>query len=221
MAQAVYISVLPNGCTHVTANAAHRPWPRYSAPAIALHWAIAALIVVNFVIGLTFGHLTGLALFNLMQWHKSFGITVLALSLARLAWRVGHRPPPYPPHMAAWEKAAATLVHWGFYVLMIGLPITGWIIVSTSPTNIPTLLYGTVPWPHIGLAHDLPMAVRKRLEHQTGEIHESLAWCAAALLVLHVGAALRHQLFSRDEVLWRMAPTPLLKSRRAPVQEDQ
>ena len=203
------------------ANAPQRPWRRYSAPAIALHWAIAALIVVNFVIGLRFDQLNGLALFNLMQWHKSFGITVLALSLARLAWRVVHRPPPYPAHMPAWERAAASLVHWAFYVVMIGLPITGWVVVSASPTNIPTLLYGTIPWPHIGLVHDLPMAVRKRLEDQAGDIHESLAWGAAALLVLHVGAALRHQLSSRDEVLWRMAPIPLLKPRRAPVQEVQ
>ena len=210
-----------NGRTHVTSNTAQHRLPRYSAPAIALHWAIATLIVVNFVIGLRFDGLKGLALFNLMQWHKSFGVTVLALSLARLAWRVVHPPPPYPAHMPAWERAAASLVHWGFYALMIGLPITGWIIVSASPTNIPTLLYKTIPWPHIGLVHDLPMAVRQRLEDQTGKIHESLAWGAAALLVLHVGAALRHQLFSRDEVLWRMAPIPLLKARRAPVQEVQ
>ncbi len=177
--------------------------------------------MVNFVIGLKFDGLKGLALFNLMQWHKSFGVTVLALSLARLVWRFVHAPPPYPAHMPGWEKAAASLVHWGFYALMIGLPITGWIIVSASPTNIPTLLYKTIPWPHIGLVHGLPMAVRQRLEDQTGKIHEILAWGAAALLVLHLGAALRHQLFSRDEVLWRMAPIPLLKARRAPVQEVQ
>ena len=121
--------------------------------------------------------------------------------------------------MPPWEKAAASVVHWGFYLVMIGLPITGWIIVSASPTNIPTVLYKTIPWPHIGLVHDLPMALRKQLEAKVGETHELLAWGAAALLVLHVGAALRHQLFSRDEVLWRMAPIPLLKARRPPVQE--
>ena len=194
---------------------------RYSAAAIALHWAIAALIVANFVIGLRFDHVKGLALFNLMQWHKSFGVTVLALSLARLAWRLVRRPPPYPAHMPAWEKAAASAVHWGFYLLMIGLPITGWIIVSASPTNIPTLLYKTVPWPHIGLVHDLPMALRKQLEAKVGETHALLAWGSAALLALHVGAALRHQLSSRDEVLWRMAPIALLKARRAPLEEVQ
>ncbi len=204
----------------VTATAPQGPWPRYSAPAIVLHWAIAALIVVNFVIGLRFDDLKGLALFNLMQWHKSFGVTVLALTLARLALRLVRPPPPYPAHMPGWEKAAASLVHWSFYALMLGLPITGWIIVSASPTNIPTLLYKAVPWPHIGLVHDLPMAVRKTLEEQTGDLHGRLAWGAAVLLALHVGAALRHQLFARDEVLWRMAPIPLLKPRRSPVQES-
>ena len=205
----------------MTETAPERPWRRYSAPAIALHWAIATLIVVNFVIGLRFDDLKGLALFNLMQWHKSFGVTVLALTLARLALRVVRPPPPFPAHTPRWEKAAASLVHWGFYALMLGLPITGWIIVSASPTNIPTLLYKTIPWPHIGLVHDLPMAVRKRLEDQTGAIHARLAWGAAALLALHVGAALRHQLSTRDEVLWGMAPIPLLKSRRTPVQETR
>jgi cytochrome b561 len=205
----------------VTANAPQRPSARYSAAAIALHWSIATLIVVNFVIGLRFDHLKGLALFNLMQWHKSFGVTVLALSLARFAWRLVRPPPPYPAHMPAWEKAAASLVHWGFYLLMIGLPITGWIIVSASLTNIPTVLYKAIPWPHIALVHDLPMAMRKRLEDQAGWTHERLAWGAAALLVLHVGAALRHQLSSRDEVLWRMAPIGLLKARRPPVPEVQ
>jgi cytochrome b561 len=104
---------------------------------------------------------------------------------------------------------------------MIGLPITGWIIVSASPTNIPTLLYRTIPWPHIALVHGLPMAMRMRLGDQVGAIHESLAWGAAALLALHVGAALRHQFSSRDEVFWRMAPIPLLKPRRTPIQEVQ
>ena len=75
---------------------------RYPSVAIALHWAIAALIVTNFVIGLRLDDLHGLAKFQVIQWHKSFGITVLLLSLVRLAWRLAHRPPPYPPEMPAW-----------------------------------------------------------------------------------------------------------------------
>ncbi len=102
-------------------------------------------------------------------------------------------------------------MHWGFYFLMIGIPLTGWIIVSASPLNIPTVLYKTIPWPHIGLVHHLPMATRKSLGDTVGGIHGLLAWGAAALVVLHVLAALKHQFLSKDPVIWRMAPIPGLK----------
>jgi|WetSurMetagenome_2_1015567.scaffolds.fasta_scaffold84936_1 cytochrome b561 len=187
---------------------------RYSVVAIALHWLIAALIVTNFLIGLRFDELKGLQLFALLQWHKSFGITVLVLSLLRLAWRLAHPAPPYPAHMPAWEKAAARAAHWGFYLLMIAIPLTGWIVVSASPTNIPTLLYKTIPWPHIGWVHGLPLPERKSLGHTVVEVHGTLAWGAAILLAIHVLAALRHQFLARDEVLWRMLPVVWLKPRR-------
>ena len=194
---------------------------RYSAVAIGLHWTIAALIVTNIVLGLQSNALKGMAQFNLLQWHKSFGITVLALSVARLAWRLVNPSPPYPAHMPAWEKTAAAATHWGFYVLMIGLPLTGWIMVSASPLNIPTLLYKTIPWPFIGVVHALPIGQRKGLEDLMGSVHAILAWTAIALLVLHVAAALKHQFWNRDVVLWRMAPLPGLGSGRGQSEDVQ
>ncbi len=180
---------------------------RFSGPAIVLHWTIAGLILTNLYLGWRYGNAHGLAKFALLQWHKSVGFTVLALSLVRLGFRLfGGRPPPHPEGMQPWEKAAASAVHWGFYVLMLGLPITGWVIVSASPTNIPTLLYKTVPFPHLGFVHALPMATRKGLEQGVGQVHETLAWITLALFVLHVGAALKHQFWNRDQVLYRMAP---------------
>jgi cytochrome b561 len=193
-----------------TDTAANR---RYSAGAILLHWTIAALVVTNIVLGLQAEDLKGLALFNLLQWHKSFGVTVLVLSVARLAWRLVNPPPPYPAHMPAWEKAAAAATHWGFYILMIGLPLTGWILVSASPLNIPTLLYKAIPWPFIGPVHDLPLGQRKGVEDLMGEVHETLARAMALLLILHVAAALKHHFRDRDLVFWRMAPLPGLKPR--------
>ena len=188
---------------------------RYSAVAILLHWTIAALLLTNLVLGLQSGNLKGLAQFSLLQWHKSLGITVLLLSVTRLAWRLVHRPPPYPPGLGPWERAAAGAVHWGFYILMLGLPLTGWIMVSASPTNIPTLLYKTIPWPHLGLVHALPMATRKNLDDLFGDIHATLAWTAIGLIALHVAAAIKHQVWSRDLVLWRMAPLPGLAPGRS------
>lgn len=179
---------------------------RHSIPTIVLHWTIAALILANLFLGLKSETVRGLARFEILQIHKSIGITVLVLSLARLAWRLVHRPPPYPDTMKPWEKAAASTVHWGFYALMIGMPLLGWVIVSASPTNIPTLLYKTIPWPHLGFVHDLPMATRRPLEDHAATAHAILGFIMIGLLVLHVGAALKHQFWTRDGVLYRMAP---------------
>ncbi len=193
---------------------------RYAAVAIGLHWLIAALILTNIWLAWGFDDLKGLALFNQTQLHKSVGITVLILSLGRLGWRLTHRPPPMPAHMARWEKLAAHAAHWGFYVIMIGMPITGWIMVSASTTNIPTVLFKTIPWPHVGFVHALPMGERKGIEDAMAETHELLAWMAYALIVLHVAAALKHQLWNKDGLIWRMAPFAALKTKSPSTEES-
>ena len=182
------------------------PAHRYSAVAIILHWMIAVLILTNLYLGLTFEDLRGMALFRTLQLHKSLGLTVLVLSLIRLGWRLTHRPPALPAEMPRWERLAAQAAHWGLYGLMIGIPLTGWVVVSASPTNIPTLLYNKLPWPHLGFIHDLAMPVRKSLEDSVGEAHELLAFAMMGLIVLHVAAALKHQFLNRDEVLSHMLP---------------
>jgi cytochrome b561 len=179
---------------------------RYSTIAIILHWVIAALILINLYVGLSYVNAHGLAKFSLLQLHKSVGFTVLAFSLVRLAWRLVNKAPAYPDSMKSWEKLAASAVHWGFYGIMIGMPLTGWVIVSASPTNIPTLLYKTLPFPHLGFVHALPMAARRALEGQISWVHDILAWTTMLLLILHVGAALKHQFWNKDGVLYRMAP---------------
>ena len=180
---------------------------RYSAVAIVLHWLIAAAIVFQVIIAWRMGGGRTPEGFALVQLHKSIGITVLLLSLVRLAWRLTHRPPPLPAGMATWEKVLAKVAHIGLYVIMIGLPITGWIMVSASRIQVPTLLYGVIPWPHVpGLAHLAEPA--KSAWHGFGETgHEVLAWGAYVLVALHVAGALKHQLFSKDEpVLAHMVP---------------
>ena len=193
---------------------------RFSSVAILLHWIIAVLILINIALALQFDDLKGMAKFNLMQLHKSLGITVLLLSLVRLGWRATHRSPPYPEHMPTWEKAAASALHWAFYALIIAIPLTGWAVVSASPTNIPTLLYKAIPWPHIGYIHSLPMATRKPLEENLGDLHGYLAYGSLVLLVLHVGAALKHQVWNRDYVLWQMLPIGGLKPKPQPSKDS-
>jgi cytochrome b561/polyisoprenoid-binding protein YceI len=178
---------------------------RYSAVAIVLHWTIAALIVLQVVLSQRMLGRTPEA-FAVFQLHKSVGITVLFLSLARLAWRLLNPPPPLPRTMARWERTLAGLTHALFYVVMIGMPLTGWIMVSTSRIEVPTLLYGTIPWPHLPLDGLAPAA--RAAWNEAGEFgHAAIITGAFGLVALHVAGALKHQLFSRDEpVLARMAP---------------
>lgn len=179
--------------------------PRYSAVAILLHWLIAALILANLALGWWMQTLEGLAQFEKYQLHKSIGITVLLLSVLRLAWRLTHKAPPYPETMKAWEKLAASSVHWLLYAIMIGMPLTGWLLVSTSAFNLPTLLFHTVPLPHLPV-HDWPIDARTQINHLSEGAHKALAFGTAGLVALHVGAALKHQIIARDKVLSRMLP---------------
>jgi cytochrome b561/polyisoprenoid-binding protein YceI len=180
---------------------------RYAPVAIALHWAIALAILLQVSLA---GRMEGRPTpesFAVTQLHKSIGITILLLSLVRLAWRLMHPPGPLPLTMAGWERALARLTHVGFYGIMIAMPLTGWLMVSTSRIVVPTLLYGAVPWPDLPVVGGLAPAAR-HLWHEVGETgHGVIAKVIYVLLALHVAGALKHQFFSRDEpVLARMAP---------------
>lgn len=179
---------------------------RYSAVAILFHWTIAVLILANLLLGWRMGYLTGMEQFGMFQLHKSIGITVLVLSVARLAWRLLNPPPPSVAPMKPWEHRVASVTHWLFYVMMICMPLTGWAMVSVSPYNIPTLLWKTIPWPHLGFLHAMDMAGKAQVEAVSGNIHLYLALGGAALIALHVAAALKHHFVARDGVLGRMVP---------------
>ncbi|MBS0332719.1 MAG: YceI family protein [Proteobacteria bacterium] len=180
---------------------------RYAAVAIVLHWLIAMAIAAQVSLAWRFDDDHSPTGFALTQLHKSIGITILVLSLVRLGWRLANPPPPEPAGLKPWERGLSAVVHWGFYVIMIGMPLTGWIMVSASRTAIPTLLYGVVPWPDIpGLSGLTPGA--KHVWHAVGEKgHGLLAWGFYGLFILHVAGALKHQIFERNvPVLARMAP---------------
>jgi len=181
---------------------------RYTVVAILLHWASALGVLALLGMGLimTRGDLTPMRQFQIYQWHKSAGITVLALTALRVLWRMTHKPPPHPTDMPRHERRAAGAAHGLLYLLLVGLPLTGWAVVSLSPFNIPTVLYGLVSWPHLPLASLVrdPAALEKVLKL----VHAYGAWFLMALLTLHVAAALRHHLVLRDVVLRRMLPAP-------------
>ncbi len=175
---------------------------RYTKAAIVLHWVIAVLIICQLAGGVFMERLPPTALkFELYQWHKSFGILILLLSLARLLWRLGHRPPALPDGMKVWEKMAAHLTHVAFYGVMIGMPLLGWLMVSASPYDFDTVLFKLIPWPHVPF---VPQA--EELESLFKFWHKYLGYAAIGLVVLHIGAALKHHFVNKDGVLARMMP---------------
>jgi cytochrome b561 len=177
----------------------------YNAVAKTLHWLIALGIIGMLALGWIMGSVpNGPLKFSLFQWHKSIGITILLLSLIRLGWRLIHTAPPLPADMPRWEVIAAKTTHVLFYILIIVMPLTGWIIVSASPLGLPTILYGVIPWPHLPILPTLEN--KKQIGHFFGDVHGFLAYIIAGLLVLHIGAAWKHHLINRDDVLLRMAP---------------
>lgn len=188
----------------------------YTALAIVLHWAIAAAIVANFVLGLWMHEAidveaTRACAVVVFQLHKSIGLTVLALSLLRLAWRLAHRPPPLPAHMPSWERWAAHATHWLFYALMLAIPLSGWLYASThwrgdAPLAVPTIWFGLFQVPDLFGLGAAAEATRNALADTFLDSHELLAWSAVVLLVLHIGAALKHQFVDRDEVAGHMIP---------------
>ncbi len=187
--------------------------PSYSSVAIVLHWLIAALIVANIALAWYFTNLSGVAAIRPTQWHKSIGISVLLLSLARLAWRFIRPPPPPPATLEGWERVASATVFVLFYAVMIGLPLTGWAMVSASRLIrvFPIKLF-YLNWPAIEPLANLAPGPQHQAHELFLQVHEKLGWLLYALLVLHVGAAIRHHFLLRDEVAPRMLP--FLKSRR-------
>jgi cytochrome b561 len=183
---------------------------RYSNVAILLHWMIGGLIVIQILGGLymvSLGEAAAAEKVRLFQLHKSFGITILLLSLVRLGWRLTHRPPPLPAGMPGWQRAAARATHWSFYALMIGVPLGGWAIVSASPyaASVPTYLFGVVPWPHLPFFDGV--ADRKALAGQFAEMHEIGAFSILGLLALHLLAVAKHMAIDHDNLFSRMMPS--------------
>lgn len=173
-------------------------WGRYGRVAIAFHWTIAALIAANLLIG--FGNET---VFDGWIWlHKSIGLTVLALSLLRLAWRLGHRPPPLPRELPGWQRGLAHGVHWGLYALMVAMPLSGWVFTSASAKPRATT-FGLFDVPPLPIAPDVALNAGVR------DLHGLLGWAMAALILLHVAGALKHQLLDGLPVLRRILPGPV------------
>jgi cytochrome b561 len=170
---------------------------RYGLVPQFLHWLVVVLIVVQYLLAESADELpAGLEKLTTLARHKSLGITIMLIALARIGWRLFDRPPP-PPPMPRWQRVAAAATHWGLYALLLALPLTGWMMSSAA--NYPVSWFGLVQLP------DLVMP-SKALQDLMHEVHEVLFGALLALAGLHLLAALKHQFVDRDGLLTRMLP---------------
>ena len=180
---------------------------RYSGGAILFHWVIAALIVANIAVALITDDWEGPARAAAMAFHKATGFTVLVLSVLRILWRLAHRPPPFPVEIRPIEAVAARGAHWLFYVLMIVMPVSGWLMISAAAARKPFNWYGMFDLPY------LPVQGNKAVGGFAHETHEVLGYAMIALVALHVLAALKHHFFDGTRLIARMWPGPNAASR--------
>ncbi len=175
---------------------------RYTLTAILLHWVLAVAILTAFGVGL---YIEGLpfspAKLKLINWHKWAGVTILALSVLRLLWRLTHRPPALPAKidsaMPGWQRAAYHGTHHLMYLLFFAVPLLGW--AYSSAKGFPIVWFGVLPLPDL-------VAPNPELAEALKPLHGLAAWGLIGLVALHVGAALKHQLIDRDGLLTRMLP---------------
>jgi cytochrome b561 len=175
----------------------HATIARYTRTAIALHWLMALAIIGTFGLGLYMAGLSfSLHRLKLYNWHKWAGIAILTLAALRLLWRLTHKPPPEPP-MPAWQRVAASATHHLLYVLFFAVPLAGW--AYSSAAGFPVVWFGVLPLPDF-------VSADKALAETLKAVHKYLAFSMAALVLMHVAAALKHQLVDHDGLLWRMLP---------------
>jgi cytochrome b561 len=172
---------------------------RYSAAQKVLHWTMAVLIVVMVAVGLTMTNMGDGPLKNaLYELHKSTGLLVLVLALIRVAVRRTRSAPPLEP-MPEWQRIAAYTSHYSMYVLIVLVPLMGWI--ATSYCCKPVNLFWTVP-----VSLPIPNAPTMEASRPLFLIHFALAFTLAAIVTIHVTAALHHHFVRRDRTLLRMLP---------------
>lgn len=170
---------------------------RYSRPALFFHWVLAVL--VPFQIGLGWYMLSiegspGSAAYFAL--HVSLGLTATVLIALRLLWRLRNRPHPLPHDIPAWQAKTAGLTHVLMYVLLLAMPVTGYLGAAVSGD---ALAYFGLPLPAWATTNDV-------LKEQLFTLHGFIAWALVVLVVLHVGGAFKHLLIDKDGVFGRMWP---------------
>ncbi len=173
--------------------------PRYSPLNQVLHWLTAlcmlailplAWVMTNAKEGTPFDE-------GLFNWHKTLGGIVLLITLFRIVWRFIDKPPPYPPTVAAWDRALARVIYWLFFAVLLWMPITG--VLTSAYGSHPVKLFNLIPTPQL-------VTPDKDASEAFADLHGLGQWAVYALIVLHLGAVAIHLIWRRDGVLGRMLP---------------
>lgn len=181
---------------------------RYDAVAMIIHWVTAILMIYMVLFGEDLmkegehaaeaGDLAN-ATFE-PSIHVSLGIAILLLTVLRIVWRMTHTAPPYPASMKRYEVLASRSLHGLFYVLMLAIPLTGWLTFGGFLAEVPAMagvqVFGAFPVPATPVTGEA-----------FKELHEIGSKAAMVLIILHVLAALKHQFLDRDGILKRMLPS--------------
>jgi len=175
----------------------HNTPDSYGLVNVFLHWSIALLFILLIILGLSMTNMVdGDDKWFLYSLHKSLGFTVLGLIIVRIVWRILQTTPTLPNNLKNWEVFAAHTTHLGLYALMIILPISGYL--DSVAGGYKTQFFGL----------DVPRLVEKDkvLAEAALIVHVYASYLLYFLLILHVGAALKHHFILRDNVLRRMLP---------------
>jgi len=175
---------------------------RYNSIAITLHWLMAIGFIGMLASGLVLEYATleKSLTFKLFQWHKASGLLLLAAVVLRILWRlvsaIKDDIPKLPDSFPKIEKIAAKLGHLGLYAVMIAMPITGWLMVSSSVYGLPTIIFGWFEWPHIpGVASNESINKSSKLAHAW------IAWAFIALIAAHIAAVIKHAMIDQENLL--------------------
>ncbi|MEM8790268.1 MAG: cytochrome b [Pseudomonadota bacterium] len=169
-----------------------------------LHWSSGAVILYMLWLGVYMTEFVTdiYAQFGLFQTHKSWGFVAFVLGALRLLWRAVNPTPALPDGMKGWEITASRISHISLYVLMIAMPISGWLMSSASPLQdaygIKNMVFEVFEYP------DPFVPGSETLETVFKLIHKGCAIAIALIVVTHVGAALKHQFVAKDGLLRRM-----------------
>ena len=178
--------------------AAPSPNSSYTFTAIGLHWLIALAIIGSFALGFYMADLPiSPQKLRFYSWHKWAGVTIFLFVVLRLGWRLAHRPPELPAGMPAWQRSVAAATHVLLYLLMVAVPLSGWLMSSAK--GFQTVWFGVLPLPDL-------LTKNAELGDLLQALHRLLNYSMAAIVFAHLGAALKHHFIDRDDVLARMLP---------------